>query len=54
MAFIIFMLVKVLNKLSSLGHKDAPAAPDTKECPYCCSKISVKAVRCPNCTSQLS
>lgn len=54
MAFIIFMLVKVLNKLSSLGHKDAPAAPNTKECPYCCSKISVKAVRCPNCTSQLS
>ena len=30
MAFIIFMLVKVLNKLSSRGHKDAPAAPNTK------------------------
>ena len=53
MAFIIFILVKCLNKLTSLGHKDTPDAPTTKECPYCCSKISIKATKCPNCTSAL-
>ncbi|MDD6796995.1 MAG: large conductance mechanosensitive channel protein MscL [Clostridia bacterium] len=53
MAFIIFILVKCLNKLTSLGHKDTPDAPTTKECPYCCSKISIKATKCPNCTSDL-
>ena len=29
------------------------AAPTTKDCPYCLSKVPVKATRCPNCTSQL-
>ncbi len=53
MAFIIFLLIKCLNKLTSFGHKDTPAAPTTKECPYCCSKISIKAIKCPNCTSAL-
>lgn len=53
MAFIIFLLVKVLNKITSLGHHDKPEAPATKDCPYCCSKISIKAVKCPHCTSEL-
>jgi large conductance mechanosensitive channel len=30
-----------------------PAAPNTKECPYCASSIPIKATRCPNCTSEL-
>ncbi len=54
MAFIIFLLIKVLNKIMSLGHKKEEAAPTTKDCPFCCSKISVKAVKCPNCTSVLT
>lgn len=54
MAFIIFLLVKLINRITNLGHaKDKPAAPVTKDCPYCFSKISIKAVRCPNCTSEL-
>jgi large conductance mechanosensitive channel len=49
-AFVIFMLVRAMNKL----QKPAPAAaPTTKECPYCFSAIPIKATRCPNCTSQL-
>jgi large conductance mechanosensitive channel len=48
-AFVIFMVVRYANKL-----KRHPAeAPNTKECPYCASAISVKAKRCPSCTSQL-
>ena len=49
-AFIIFLIIKSANKMK----KPAPAAePTTKECPYCASTIPLKAVRCPNCTSQL-
>ncbi len=49
-AFVIFMMIRTINRL----QKPAPAAePTTKECPYCNSTISIKAKRCPNCTSQL-
>lgn len=54
MAFIIFLLIKVLNKITSIGHHEEPAAPTTKDCPYCCSKISIKATKCPHCTSELT
>jgi large conductance mechanosensitive channel len=49
-AFAVFLLVRVVNR----WNKPAPAAaPTTKDCPYCLSKIPVKATRCPNCTSQI-
>lgn len=48
LAFIIFLLVKALNRLS---RKEAPAEPDTRECPHCLSQIAKKADRCPHCTS---
>lgn len=55
MAFILFCLMKGINKLISLGQKkpEEPAAPTTKVCPYCQSVISIKATRCPHCTSAL-
>jgi large conductance mechanosensitive channel len=31
-----------------------PAAPSTKDCPFCCTAIPIPATRCPHCTSQLS
>jgi large conductance mechanosensitive channel len=55
-AFVIFMLVRASNKMTTAVKKPAPAAPavpTTKECPYCVSTISIKATRCPNCTSEL-
>lgn len=52
-AFIIFCLVKGLNKLAEFKKHDEPKEVTQKECPYCMSKISVKATRCPHCTSQL-
>ncbi len=56
MATVIFLLVKGINKLSSIGKKEeeeAPAEPTTKTCPFCKSEISIEAVKCPNCTSDL-
>jgi large conductance mechanosensitive channel len=56
MALLIFLLVKGMNKLASFGKRkeeEAPAAPVTKACPYCCSEIPIEATRCPHCTSVL-
>ncbi|MDO4331526.1 MAG: large conductance mechanosensitive channel protein MscL [Eubacteriales bacterium] len=57
MAVIIFLLVKGMNALASIGKKkeeEAPAAPTTKTCPYCKSEIAIDATRCPHCTSELN
>lgn len=54
LAFILFCLIKTMNKLMSIGHKEeAPAAPTTKTCPFCKSEIAIEATRCPHCTSVL-
>jgi large conductance mechanosensitive channel len=50
-AFVIFLIVRLINRLHKPGP--APAAPVTKECPYCISAIPIKATRCPHCTSEL-
>lgn len=52
-ALVIFMIVRTMNNLKKKEPAPAPAAPTTKECPHCFSMISIKATRCPNCTSQL-
>ena len=51
-AFVIFMLIRQVNRFKR-QPAPAPAVPTTKECPFCLSVISIKAVRCPQCTSQL-
>ena len=53
MAFILFCLMRVVNKAMNLGKKEEPKAPTTKECPYCMSQIPIKATRCPHCTSEV-
>ena len=53
-AFVIFIMVKAVNKARSLTKKpEVQAAPTTKECPYCKTTIDINATRCPNCTSEL-
>ena len=55
MAFVLFCLLKAVNRLASIGRKEeAPAAPATKKCPYCLSEVPIGASRCPHCTSELS
>ena len=49
-AFAVFILIKNINRLK---QEEIPAAPTTKECPYCASSIALKATRCPHCTSEL-
>lgn len=54
MAFIIFCIVKAVNKMMSIGKKEEEApAPTTKICPYCKSEIPIDAVKCCHCTSEL-
>ena len=57
MAFVIFCFIKVINTINEKAKKkeeeEAPAAPTTKECPYCKSEINIEATKCPNCTSEL-
>ncbi len=65
LAFVIFMMVKGVNKIrtaaeAELKAKEAPAAPAApaepteKTCPFCMSKINIKATKCPHCTSELT
>lgn len=50
-ALAIFLLMRAINRLY---QQPAPATPDTKPCPYCTMTVSVQALRCPNCTSDLT
>ncbi len=54
-AFVIFCLVKLLNKLndglSKLKKEEKVEKKKTKECPFCKSEIHIEATRCPHCTS---
>jgi large conductance mechanosensitive channel len=50
-AFSVFLLIKQVNRF----RKPAPVAVPvpTRECPYCGMSIPAKAIRCPECTSDL-
>ena len=55
MAFVVFLLIRGINRLHALAFRkqEAPAAPPTtKICPFCKSEIAIDATRCPHCTSQ--
>ena len=49
-ALVIFLMIRAINRLQGPPPAVAPA---TRDCPHCFTSISVKATRCPNCTSQL-
>ena len=51
-AFAVFLVIRNVNRLKR-KEEAPPAAPTTKECPYCISVIPVKAVRCPHCTAEI-
>ena len=54
-ALVLFLLIKAMNTLMSIGKKkDEPSAePTTKVCPFCKSEIPIDATRCAHCTSTL-
>ena len=49
-AFAIYLMIVQVNRLKK---KPEEAPPATKECPFCISAVSIKATRCPHCTSNL-
>ena len=55
-AFVLFCIIKAMNKAADLGNKNAepeePEEPTTKVCPFCKSEIAIDATRCPHCTSE--
>ena len=48
-AFAMFIVIKQVNRFT----QSKQLQPDKKDCPYCCSSISINAKRCPDCTSTL-
>ena len=51
-AFAVFLVIQQINKLKR-EEEAPPAEPTTKECSQCFTEIPIKALRCPNCTSQV-
>jgi large conductance mechanosensitive channel len=57
-AFVVYLMVRVFNRArKDIEKRKAATAvaaiPTTKDCPFCVTAIPVKAVRCPNCTSEI-
>ncbi len=50
-ALVLFFIIKAVNRMQK-KEEEKPA--DTKECPFCYTTINIKAVKCPNCTSDLN
>ena len=54
MAFILFCIMKAINKAMSFGKKPEVEEKTTKICPYCRYEIPIEATRCGHCTSELN
>lgn len=55
-AFAVFLLIKAVNRIKRQKEAEqeiVPAAPTTRECPFCIMTIPINARRCPQCTSDL-
>ena len=55
-AFVVFLLVKAVNKAQNLGEKltgkEEEAPPAVPTCPFCLEEVKEGATRCPHCTGQ--
>jgi large conductance mechanosensitive channel len=49
-AFVIFLLIKQINRMQ---RPAATAEPTLKDCPYCLSAVPLKATKCAHCTAEL-
>ena len=50
-ALAMFFMIKAVNR--AMAEDETSAEPTDKDCPFCYSKVAIKATRCPNCTSEL-
>ncbi len=55
MAFVVFLFMKVINKMTGIMKRQEEVKEEatTKVCPFCKSEIDIAATRCPHCTSEL-
>ena len=55
MAFVVFIMIKIMAGIMSIGKKkkDEEKAPEARLCPYCKTELHAEATRCPACTSEL-
>lgn len=53
MAFVLFIIVRQINKIRSKFIKEAEQKPTTKKCPRCLSEINILATKCPHCTTDV-
>ena len=53
-ALCLFMVIKTLNKITSLRKKEEAPAEKPRLCPFCFQEIHKEATRCPHCTSELT
>lgn len=52
-AFALFLIVRIVNRMRRTDEAAPAVAPATKSCPFCLSEIHINATRCPHCTSEL-
>ncbi len=50
-AVVIFILIRQVSKFTP-KPVEVPKAPMTKQCRFCLSEVSIKAIRCAHCTSE--
>ncbi|MBE5941650.1 MAG: large conductance mechanosensitive channel protein MscL [Lachnospiraceae bacterium] len=53
LAFVLFCMIRAINKAMTMGKKEEEADPTTKQCPYCKADIPIDAVKCMHCTSDV-
>ena len=53
LAFVVFLLVRAMNKMLSAKDDKAPEPVPARACPHCMTQLHQNATRCPACTSQL-
>ena len=52
-AVVFFFIIRPIARMQAPKKAAVPAAPTTKDCPFCATAIPIKATRCPNCTSEM-
>lgn len=50
---VFFFIIRPIARMQAPKKAAVPAAPTTKDCPFCATAIPIKATRCPNCTSEM-
>jgi large conductance mechanosensitive channel len=53
-ALAVFFMIRGMNRLRGQAAAEPAPTPTTRACPFCFTEISLKATRCPHCTSQLT